>query len=1096
MENPNKPEFYNKLYNGTWEINEYSRPHEYEENSRLDFYSRLIQLPFFSGLGKILDVGCGMGGILSALPPENKFEKFGIDFSQVAIEKIIRRIPGGTFVVGDIHTLPFEKEQFQRVICTETLEHVDNPSAVVAEMFRVLQNKGKLLITVPEKSLDIPPECWPGGVSVHINKFTVESLSAMICANGFSIDSADIIDRDIWLIASKSDVTGNCRRTKTQHTLNDLNAGIQLARNLLGEGNHLEAFDLYEQLADTYIGNAIEILAETFDQYEVLPDKHSRYHLYQARHFDFDIRPTDKVLDIGSGHLPFPFATHLADLALHDGNVGRAGMPFKYLDGKPVYECNVEKLPFADREFDFIYCSHVLEHADSPENACRELMRVAKRGYIETPNRGKDLWLNTARTSNHRWAVEYINQKLVFTEYTPHEIHGFNCDILLSMHCSPQTAREKAFSALIYLKADLVNTMVYWDDRFEFEVRRLIPTEHIAMSAPLAESEPQRASIATTTIGDAFSCIFVNTYYSGFLKEHYRRIPELTHRLYREQQLSLQDYCFGDSDFYSVGLAQAGWEAGDLIVNCEPLQMAWAGENGFNGAGLAIAIEQIQRCRPDVVYIQDLNICTKDFIDTIRPYTNIIVGQIASPVPSQTHLNGFDIIISSFPHFVERFRKIGITSYYQPLAFEPHVLARTPNYSYDSRPVECSFVGGLSSLHSKGYELLDFLAKATPIDFWGYGVETLPPDSAIRERHHGEVWGKDMFKILSSSKITVNRHVDVAENFANNMRLFEATGCGALLITDYKDNLNELFEIGKEVVAYRSIEECSELIKYYLAHPDEAEKIAKAGQVRTVRDHTYSRRMEQTGEILDRYLRYRREMGKLTMPKRISDGHQRISPTEITSEMESAWKSPAIPLSQRALVQQQLGEMYSGTIATPFHVLAEIMNKVVSNGSSVLEIGCASGYYYEIIEYLLSKRINYTGVDYSPPMIDLAKDYYPKATFFTADGANLFFADRKFEVVISSCVLLHVPNWREHVFETARVSEKYVVAARTPVCKSGPTRYMKKFAYGVETVELLFNESELVREFLLNGLEAIDAIQYNSNPTDDEYEVTYLFKRP
>jgi len=216
MVNPNKPEFYNKLYGGVWEINGYSQPYEYEEASKIDFYNRLVQLPFFKGSGKILDVGCGMGGIFCALPPGTGLTKFGIDFSHIAIEKTKCRIPDGTFVVGDVHSLPFENDFFQRVICTETLEHVDNPFAVVAEIFRVLQSTGKLLITVPEKSLDLPPEHWPGGVSVHINKFSVESLSAMVCENGFVIDSAEIIDSEIWLIASKSEGVGNSKETWDQ----------------------------------------------------------------------------------------------------------------------------------------------------------------------------------------------------------------------------------------------------------------------------------------------------------------------------------------------------------------------------------------------------------------------------------------------------------------------------------------------------------------------------------------------------------------------------------------------------------------------------------------------------------------------------------------------------------------------------------------------------------------------------------------------------------------------------------------------------------------------------------------------------------------
>lgn len=593
-------------------------------------------------------------------------------------------------------------------------------------------------------------------------------------------------------------------------------------------------------------------------------------------------------------------------------------------------------------------------------------------------------------------------------------------------------------------------------------------------------------------------CLFLNTYYSSFLDSHYEKHSKLSSSPYIVQKQSLQYECFGDSNFYSEGLINAVWDAEDLVVNCVPLQQAWAHENNFHGEGLCVVVEQIRRACPDVVYIQDLNICTKEFLELIRPHTNLIVGQIASPIPPAAHLHGFDILVSSFPHFVERFRQAGITSYYQPLAFETKVWDLMTKYDFEARPIECSFVGGLSALHNKGYGLMEYLANETSIHFWGYGVDTLPTDSIIRTRHHGEVWGKDMFRILASSKITVNRHIDVAENYANNMRLFEATGCGALLITDYKDNLGDLFEIGKEVVAYRSQEECVALIKYYLKHPEEASVIAKAGQARTLREHTYEKRMMQTAEFLTRHLRYQEEINKLPALdiNKVNYGHTPIVATDVTTAMTMAWQNQDIPARQRSLVQQELYQMYHGNVVVPFKVLTDILRPYIDNETSILEVGCASGYYYEILVYLLNKRIKYTGVDYSEAMIGMAKDYYPNATFFAADGANLFFKDRLFHTVISSCVLLHVPNWRQHIFETVRVADRYVVASRTPVCKQNPTRYMKKYAYGVETVELIFNEEEIVREFLLNGLELIDLIQYNTNLDADTYSVTYLFKRP
>jgi spore maturation protein CgeB/SAM-dependent methyltransferase len=605
-----------------------------------------------------------------------------------------------------------------------------------------------------------------------------------------------------------------------------------------------------------------------------------------------------------------------------------------------------------------------------------------------------------------------------------------------------------------------------------------------------ADVAPAAAAASATP-----SILFLNTYYGAFLARFYRDNPGLTQASYQAQKQALIDSFFGDSDFYSRGMREAGWKSEDRIVNCEELQGTWARENGCSGSLLEVAVEQVRRCRPDVVYIQDLNICSKEFLDLIRPHATMIVGQIASPLPSGADLQGIDAIVSSFPHFVERFRQAGINSYYQPLAFEPRILAALPRYLYQERPVECAFVGGLSTMHSKGYELMEYLAREVPIHFWGYGAQTLPADSAIAPRHNGEVWGREMFGVLASTRISVNRHIDVAEENANNMRLFEATGCGSLLVTDYKENLNRLFEIGKEVVAYRSQEECAALIQYYLAHPEEAAAIARAGQERTLREHSYGQRMAHSAELLGRQLRYRREAGKLAFPERISDGHQAIAQGEVTRAMEEAWKDPGIPARQRALVQEELQAMYRGEVATPFQVLAQVLRPVISSGSSVLEIGCASGYYCEVLEHLLNRRLDYTGVDYSEAMISMAREYYPKARFYAADGACLFFADRSFHTVISSGVLLHVPNYREHIFESARLAERFIVASRTPVCRQRPTQYLKKFAYGVETVELVFNEAELVRELALNGFKLAGGTEYHSDQASDSYQVTYLFQR-
>jgi spore maturation protein CgeB len=108
----------------------------------------------------------------------------------------------------------------------------------------------------------------------------------------------------------------------------------------------------------------------------------------------------------------------------------------------------------------------------------------------------------------------------------------------------------------------------------------------------------------------------------------------------------------------------------------------------------------------------------------------------------------------------------------------------------------------------------------------------------------------EMFRVLYESRVALNRHIGVAEQYANNMRLYEATGVGTLLLTDEKTNLPELFVPGREVATYRDEDELVERVNHYLSHDDERRAVAAAGQARTLAEHTYRHRMEELLAIL------------------------------------------------------------------------------------------------------------------------------------------------------------------------------------------------------------------------------------------------------
>ena len=111
-----------------------------------------------------------------------------------------------------------------------------------------------------------------------------------------------------------------------------------------------------------------------------------------------------------------------------------------------------------------------------------------------------------------------------------------------------------------------------------------------------------------------------------------------------------------------------------------------------------------------------------------------------------------------------------------------------------------------------------------------------------------------MFQKLHDSKVVLNIHGDNSPSSATNMRLFEATGVGTCLLTDWKENLHDLFEPEVEVVTYRTTEECIEKVNYLLENDTERKAIAAAGQRRTLKDHTVKQRVEQIDEIIRKHI--------------------------------------------------------------------------------------------------------------------------------------------------------------------------------------------------------------------------------------------------
>ena len=180
--------------------------------------------------------------------------------------------------------------------------------------------------------------------------------------------------------------------------------------------------------------------------------------------FDLSIRREDRVLEVGGGHNPHPRANIETD-KFTDSNYHRSG-DFKLLDHQEFVPATGEALPFKDKEFDYVICCHVLEHADDPHQFLQEQFRVAKRGYIETPSLLGEV---LAARESHRWILHEYNDVLYIVDKQKINFQPGSVNLMeLMQDYLPK--HSIGFKMVERTHANLMTVRIEWKDDFKYEV--------------------------------------------------------------------------------------------------------------------------------------------------------------------------------------------------------------------------------------------------------------------------------------------------------------------------------------------------------------------------------------------------------------------------------------------------------------------------------------------------------------------------------------------------------------------------------------------------------------------------------------------------
>ena len=349
--------------------------------------------------------------------------------------------------------------------------------------------------------------------------------------------------------------------------------------------------------------------------------------------------------------------------------------------------------------------------------------------------------------------------------------------------------------------------------------------------------------------------------YHNYLRAFCYKHPGLGDMTFNEQLRLHREDCFQWILSWQLYNYDPNVEIFETISNDFLLQNAWAGHRYHCDEEWekSVVLEQIKAFRPHICIVYPPEQYGLDFIGEVRELIDgvLVGGYDGMNRQKLSVFEGYDFVLTCSPYISKNFERIGKPTYAMSFGFDKSVLDRIEQ---KRRKYEVSFSGSIfPDVHYDRFELINYVQKKVDLTISSEFAHVLKgkiaPKRAVRQlsalkmkdwmgflkmstHNIGPYYGLDMFQFLSDSAITINVHGDTI-GFAANIRLYEATGVGTCLVTDWKDNLGDLFVPDKEVLVYRSKEEAVDKIKFALGHPDYLKRISENGQKRTLSNYSY-----------------------------------------------------------------------------------------------------------------------------------------------------------------------------------------------------------------------------------------------------------------
>ena len=369
----------------------------------------------------------------------------------------------------------------------------------------------------------------------------------------------------------------------------------------------------------------------------------------------------------------------------------------------------------------------------------------------------------------------------------------------------------------------------------------------------------------------------IHTFYSVFLERFYKRNAHLKSAPFQNQINALLRDGFSAIHIFSPYMAPLYYDTQLIIANNYYSQRQWARENQVSPINKPdmmhqITCEQVNRIKPDILYLTDPITFDSKFIRTLSWKPRLIMGWRAADIPADTDWSEFDVIMSNLSGIRDMALKLGARSSEH---FFPGFPVWLNRYANDVKPEFDVVFSGTWSLrqHPRRNRYLRLIACEASKSESGFSCafylnannDVLPAD--VARYNSGPRFGIAMHQALRTGRIVIDgrgsvtltrpskdESVELDGRQTANMRIFEATGSGSFLLTEHHDNLQEYFKPGVEIETFRDEKELIEKIYYYLDNPDKRSSIAASGQHRCLSEYSMEKRAAEFDRIIAKHL--------------------------------------------------------------------------------------------------------------------------------------------------------------------------------------------------------------------------------------------------